>query len=58
MKMTYRFKIEFITDLEYWIRIALAKDENGRYINGPDQQEAIIEINKIKTQLYEKPNSS
>ena len=35
-------------ELEFWMKIALAKDEEGRYINGPEQEYACNMINKLR----------
>ena len=37
-----------IDELEFWMKIALEKDENGYYINGERQLEAVKMINKIR----------
>lgn len=40
--------MQTVNELDFWITIALLKDKNGCYLNGPEQEEAVRQINRLK----------
>jgi len=35
-------------EIRFWMKIVLAKNEDGNYINGPEQEEAVKMINLLR----------
>lgn len=40
--------METVSELEYWCRILLEKDEDGNYLNGERQVEACKIVNRLR----------